>query len=144
MDGVIRLLDTLTGGNLLLWKVIATTLVFLLAGLQVLLAGRFWNAGPFGGQGAARAHRAAGRLALLLAVGVAVACLAGPAGPTSPVRVLLHSVFGSLVFIVLFVKFTLLRVLRTGDRWLPLVGTSLFLVFGAIWATSVADYVARG
>jgi hypothetical protein len=36
-----------------------------------------------------------------------------------------------------------LRVLRGGGRLLPWLGTSLFLSFAAIWATSVADYVAR-
>jgi uncharacterized protein DUF6529 len=143
---VIRVLNALTGGNLLLWKVIGATVVLLLAGVQVFLAARFWEvigfAGLAGGT-AARIHRILGRVALALAVLIALACVAGPAGPISPPRVLLHSVFGILVFVILGIKFLLLRVLRTGDRFLPLVGSALFLTFGAIWATSVADYVAR-
>ena len=141
---IIGLLNDLTGGNLLLWKVVGASLVLLLAGLQVLLAARFWGATtfpPLTVAGAARWHRIVGRAALLVAVVVAISCIAGPAGPTSPTRVLLHSVFGTLVFLILAAKFALIRVLRSGDRLLPWIGTSLFLVFGAIWATSVADYV---
>jgi len=39
------------------------------------------------------------------------------------------------------VKFLILRVVKGGDKALPIAGVSLFLVFAAIWATSVADYV---
>jgi Family of unknown function (DUF6529) len=141
---IIGLLNDLTGGNLLLWKVIGTTLVLLLAGLQVLLAARFWGATsvPSMAPGAAaRFHRIAGRATLVIAVLVAVSCIAGPAGPTSPTRVLLHSVFGTLVFLILAAKFALIRVLHGGDHLLPWIGTALFLAFGGIWATSVADYV---
>ena len=141
---IIGLLNDLTGGNLLLWKVVGASLVLLLAGLQVLLAARFWgvtSVPPVTVGAAARWHRIVGRAALLVALVVAISCIAGPAGPTSPTRVLLHSIFGSLVFLILAAKFALIRVLRSGDRLLPWIGTSLFLVFGAIWATSVADYV---
>jgi uncharacterized protein DUF6529 len=137
----------LTGGNLLLWKVIATTVVFALAGLQVFMAARFWgvNERPRISSGAAsRIHRLNGRIALPLAVVVALTCLAGPAGPTSPTRVLLHSLFGTALFVVLVAKFTLLRVLRRGDRWLPYLGSALFLIFGGLWATSVFQYVTGG
>ena len=141
---VIGLLNDLTGNNLLLWKVVGSTAVFCLAGVQVLLAARLWGVTPFpsiGSAAAARAHRIVGRTALLVAVLVAVSCVAGPAGPTSPTRVLLHSVFGTLVFVILAAKFALLRVLRRGDDLLPWIGTALFLTFAGIWATSVADYV---
>jgi hypothetical protein len=90
---------------------------------------------------ASRAHRLNGRVTLLLAVAVAFTCLAGPAGPLSPVRVLLHSVFGSLVFAVLAAKYAVLKLARQADRYLPWLGGALFLLFGAIWATSVADFV---
>jgi hypothetical protein len=141
---IIGFLNDVTGNELLLWKVIATTAVFLLAGFQVLLAARFWQVSPFpniSGGAAARLHRVSGRIALVLAVIVAISCVAGPAGPTSPTRVLLHSIFGTLAFVVLIAKFLILKVLKTGDKALPFVGSALFLVFAAIWATSVADYV---
>jgi hypothetical protein len=142
---IVGFLNDVTGGQLLLWKVIATTTVFALAGLQVLLAARFYNATtvpPISGKSAAAAHRFSGRIAIVLAVIVAISCIAGPAGPTTPTRVLLHSVFGTLAFVVLIAKFMILRVMKKGDKALPFVGVSLFLVFGAIWATTVADYVS--
>jgi hypothetical protein len=142
---IIGFLNDVTGGELLLWKVIATTVVFALAGLQVLMAARFYGATTVPGvspKSAAAVHRASGRIALVLAVIVAISCIAGPAGPTEPTRVLLHSVFGTLVLVVLVVKFLILRVLKGGDKALPFVGVTLFLTFGAIWATTVADYVS--
>lgn len=141
---IIGLLNDVTGGELLLWKVIATTIVFALAGVQVITAARFWGVVTLpgiSGKSAAAVHRTSGRIALLLAVIVTISCIAGPAGPTTPTRVLLHSIFGTLVFAVLIVKFLILKVLKKGDKALPFVGASLFLVFGAIWATTVADYV---
>jgi hypothetical protein len=141
---VVKLLDDLTGGQLLLWKVVAASLVFAMAGTQVLLAARFYAAStvpPVSAVTATRAHRLNGRLTVTLAVLVAFTCLAGPAGPLSPVRVLLHSVFGTLVFALLSCKYTVLKVWPAGGRFLPWIGSGLFLCFGAIWATSVADYL---
>lgn len=143
---IVGLLNDITGGNLLFWKVVAATIVFMLAGTQVLLAARLWRSStfpPVSPEGAAKAHVWIGRVTLVLAILVAISCIAGPAGPLSPTRVLLHSVFGTLVLVVLITKFVVLRVLRRGYGVLPYVGTTLFLVFGLIWATSVADYVAR-
>ena len=142
---VIKTLNDITNGNLLLWKVILATIVIALAGLQVAMAAGFYEVASLPGIGpgtAARVHRISGRIALILAVVVAYTCLAGPAGPTSPTRVVLHSVFGTLVFVLLAVKFSLLKLTRAGGRAIPYVGIALFLTFGAIWATSVADYVA--
>jgi hypothetical protein len=141
---VVEFLNDITGNNLLLWKVVLTTIVFALAGVQVFFAARFWNVStfpPVSPGTAARVHRISGRLALLLGTLVAFSCLAGPAGPTSPTRVLLHSIFGTLVFVILTAKFAVLKLLRTGDGALPFIGSALFLTFAAIWATSVADYV---
>jgi hypothetical protein len=142
---IVKFLNDATGGNLLLWKAIIAAAVFALAGLQVALAAQLWGrAGilPIGPPAAATAHRWNGRLTLTLAVLVAFTCLAGPAGPLSPRRVLLHSIFGIAVFAALAVKFALLKLTAKGQRALPYVGVSLFILFGAIWATSVADYVA--
>ena len=142
---MIKFLNDITGGQLLLWKVVITTIVFALAGLQVAMAARFWGR-PFlvslSPGTAVRVHRMSGRLALTLGVLVALTCIVGPAGPLSPTRVALHSVFGILVFTVLAAKFLVLKVLRTGGNLLPFIGSALFLAFGAIWATTVADYVA--
>ena len=141
---VIELLNDLTGGQLLLWKVLLTSVIFACAGLQVLLAARFYEAAtvpPISTGTAARTHRLNGKLTITLAVVVALSCLVGPAGPTSPTRVLLHSVFGSLVFVLLAAKYTALKLRPSWGRYLPWIGSGLFLTFAAIWATSVADYV---
>lgn len=142
---IVRFMNDITGNNLLLWKVVLATVVFGLAGLQVALASRFYGVStfpPISGGAAARLHRYGGRVAVLLGVLVGFSCVVGPAGPISPTRVLLHSLFGILVFVVLTAKFAVLRIVRKGDKLLPLLGSLLFLAFGAIWATSVADYVA--
>jgi hypothetical protein len=142
---MIKFLNDITGGQLLLWKVVITSIVFALAGLQVAMAARFWGRPILVSMSpgtAVRVHRMSGRLALTLGVLVALTCIVGPAGPLSPTRVALHSVFGVLVFTVLAAKFLVLKVLRQGDDVLPLIGSVLFLTFGAIWATTVADYVA--
>jgi hypothetical protein len=142
---MINFLNDITGGHLLLWKVVLTSIVFALAGLQVVMAAGFWGHPVLAGVNpgtAVRVHRMSGRLALTLGVLVALTCIVGPAGPLSPTRVALHSFFGILVFTVLAVKFLLIKVLRQGDSVLPLIGSLLFLTFGAIWATTVADYVS--
>ena len=139
-----QLLDDLSGGNLLLLKVLLTSAVFTSAGLQVFLAARFYEAStipPVSAGTASRVHRVNGRATIALAVLVGFTCLAGPAGPLSPTRVLLHSVFGSLVFALLAFKYAVLKLARGADRFLPAIGTGLFLSFAAIWATSVADYI---
>jgi hypothetical protein len=41
---VVELLNDLTDGQLLLWKVLLTSVIFACAGLQVLLAARFYEA----------------------------------------------------------------------------------------------------
>lgn len=94
-------------------------------------------------ESAATAHRWNGRLVLVGAVLVGFTCLVGPAGATSPTRVVLHSVFGSILFVVLIAKFALLKLVRSGGRYLPITGSALFVSFLAIWATSVADYISR-
>jgi uncharacterized protein DUF6529 len=142
---MIKFLNDVNGGNLLLWKVVLMTIVFALAGLQVAMAARFWGrplAVAISPGTAVRVHRYSGRLALTLAVLVALTCVVGPAGPLTPARVAWHSILGIFVFIVLTVKFLLIKVLRQGDNVLPLIGSVLFLTFGALWITTVADYVS--
>ena len=49
----IGFLNRVTGHQLLLWKVIATSIVFVLAGLQVLMAARFYDKTSFPASAAA-------------------------------------------------------------------------------------------
>src|SRR5436305_13816075 len=107
---MINFLNDVTGGHLLLWKVVLTSIVFALAGLQVAMAARFWGR-PFlvalSPGTAVRVHRTSGRLALTLGVLVALTCIVGPAGPLSPPRVALHSICGIVEFTLLTLKFRL-------------------------------------
>jgi hypothetical protein len=142
---MIKILNDATNGHLLLWKVVLTSIVVALAGVQVAAAARFFGRPSVLAVSpgtAVKVHRTSGRLALTLGVIVALTCIVGPAGPLSPTRVLLHSIFGILVFVILTAKFLVLKVLRNGGNALPLIGSALFLAFMGIWATSVADYVA--
>jgi hypothetical protein len=143
---LIGFLNDVTGGNLLLWKVIAATFVLALAGLQVFFASRLWDESlPARRRDTmSRLHRVNGRVTLVAAVAVAVSCLAGPAGPTSPARVLYHSILGTSLFVLLIAKFAILRVLNRGFKALPILGIGIFLVFGGLWATSVFDFVTGG
>jgi hypothetical protein len=141
---IIGFLNDLTGNNLLFWKVVAATIVFGGAGTQVFLAARLWKVSGVprvSEEAASTAHRWLGRVTLFLGIAVAISCIAGPAGPTSPSRVLFHSIFGTIVLVVIAAKFMILRVVQKGYNLLPYVGTALFLIFGALWATSVFDYV---
>jgi hypothetical protein len=45
----IKFLNDVTGGHLLAWKVVATSVIFALAGMQVVLAARFWAVTAFPG-----------------------------------------------------------------------------------------------
>jgi hypothetical protein len=84
---VIKLLNDLTGGQLLLWKALLTSVIFACAGFQVLLAARFYEAStvpPISTGAAARTHRLNGKLTVTLAVVVGLSCLVGPAGPNLP------------------------------------------------------------
>ena len=137
-------LNDLTGGQLLAWKVAVTSFVFALGGLQVAMAASFWGVGglQISPQTAVVVHRWGGRVLLVGAVAVALACLLGPAGNTSPTRVVLHSIFGSVLFAALVAKFVLLKFARSGQSWLPAAGILVFVSVFAVWATSVGDYVS--
>src|SRR5439155_2339716 len=68
---IIGFLNNLTGGNLLLWKVVAATVVFLLAGGQVFLAARMYRHStvpPISPTTASSVHRWLGRITLTLAI----------------------------------------------------------------------------
>ena len=137
-------LNDVTGGNLLGWKVVVATAVFAMAGFQVALAARFWGVGGLAikPEVAVKMHRWNGRILLFGAVVVALACLVGPAGSTSPTRAVLHSIFGTVLFLALIAKLTLLKLTKKYQGLIPMAGILLFVSFLAVWATSVADYVA--
>ena len=140
-----QFLVDVTGDNLLAWKTAVASVVVALASLQVAVAARFWRGGglPVDSTTARSIHLWNGRVLLGLTVVVAYGCLFGPAGPTSPLRVLLHSVLGTTLFVLLAAKVAAvhLEVERLSDR-LPLIGGLLFTNYVLVWALSALDYVA--
>jgi hypothetical protein len=135
-------LDDLTHGHLFGWKSAVATLIIVLAALQVGLAARFWGAGGLRVSPAVATtwHRWNGRAVLVLTLVVGYVCLLGPAGPVSPVRILLHTVLGAVLFALLAAKLLAVRS-STGASRLPALGMALFGVYVLLWATSVADFV---
>lgn len=149
-----ELLRDLTGGNVAAAKVILSTVVMALATYQVFLMavgyGRlrlpFLGAGP-----AARAHRAVGDSIVVLAAVVALMCVVnfggysavGDAGPSQRGRVAVHVVAATSVLALLALKVMVVRAWRRWDRFLPLIGLSLFVAFALVWATSALDYLRR-
>ena len=74
------------------------------------LLGRPWASDR--GATASVVHRWNGRTLLVLSLVLGYVCLLTEAGPTDPLRILLHSVFGGTLFVLLGAKLTVLHVVR--------------------------------
>jgi hypothetical protein len=140
---VVNFFDDLTNGHLLAWKASVASLIVVLAALQVALAGRFWaeRGLPIAPTTAATVHRWNGRVLLVLSLLLGYVCLLTQAGPTDPLRILLHSIFGGTLFVLLGVKLAVLHVVRGRRAWLPTVGVALFANYVVLWFLSAFDYV---
>ncbi len=133
--------NDVTDKHLLGWKTAIASVVLIQAAAQVLLAGRFWRSRglPISATTAARIHRWNGRTLLVLSLLIAYACLLVQAGPTSPTRILLHSIAGGLLFVLLAGKLTAIHLSdRVGP--LPMWGLALFADYVAIWLLSAYDF----
>lgn len=140
---VVTFFNDLTDGHLLAWKASVASLILVLAALQVALAGRFWaeRGLPVAPQTAAAVHRWNGRALLVLSLVLGYVCLLTQAGPTDPLRILLHSILGGTLFVLLGAKLTILHVVRGRRAWLPALGIALFVNYVALWVLSALDYV---
>ena len=140
---IVKFFNDLTDGHLLAWKTSVASLVVVLAALQVALAGRFWAGRglPLPPATASAVHRWNGRALLVLTLALGYVCLLTQAGPTDPLRILLHSMFGATLFVLLGAKLTVLHVVRGRRSWLPWLGTGLFVNYVALWLLSAVDYV---
>ena len=140
---VVTFFNDLTDGHLLAWKTSLASLIVVLAVLQVALAGRFWaeRGLPLAPETAATVHRWNGRVLLVLSLLLGYVCLLTQAGPTDPVRILLHSILGGTLFVLLGAKLTVLHVVRGRRAWLPALGIALFVNYVALWVLSAVDYV---
>jgi hypothetical protein len=139
---VVGFFDDLTNGHLLAWKTSVASLVVVLAALQVALAGRFWTGRglPVSPAVATSLHRWNGRVLIVLSLVVGYVCLLVQAGPTSPVRILLHSIFGATLFVLLGAKMAVLHVVRNRRELMPILGIALFANYVLLWLVSAVDY----
>lgn len=142
---IVRFFNDLTSGHLLAWKSSVASLVVVLAALQVALAGRFWAGRglPIAAATASAVHRWNGRALLVLSLLLGYVCLLTQAGPTDPLRILLHSVLGGTLFVLLGAKMAVLHVVRGRQSWLPWLGIALFFNYAALWVLSAVDYVTN-
>ena len=84
-----------------------------------------------------KVHRIGGRLIIVLAALIAFFCMVDVGAPSNPIRVLVHVIAGSTAFVLLGVKFALIR-------WRPYlaydtapwIGRVVAVAFVAIWITS--------
>ena len=136
-----NLIEELTRGNPTEVKVVLASVALALAVYQLVLIAvgygkvrpRFLDAGP-----AAKAHRASGDAIAVLLVVVAVMC-AGYFGFEDDAS--LHIAAGIGVLAVLAVKVAVLRRFHGAGRFLPVLGTSLFLLLVLTWLTSAGSFL---
>ncbi len=88
-----------------------------------------------------RVHRWGGRIAVVLAAIIAFFCMTDIGAPSSPLRVAVHAVAGSIAFALLAVKFGLIR-FRPSLAYdtAPWIGRIVAICFVAIWITSAWAY----
>ena len=137
------LIDDLTRGNVTEVKVVLASAILALAVYQMVLAAvsygklrpRFLEAGP-----ATWAHRALRDAILVLAVLVAVACIAYYGFEEGGA----HAVFGCLVLGALAAKVLAVRIGGSSSPLLPWIGVALFALLAATWLTSAGDFLGVG
>jgi hypothetical protein len=151
-----RTLTTLGFTDLVHMKAWLTTAALVLAAGQVLSALRLY--GRLGGRqrGSSgpraepapvwvhRLHRSGGALAVLLTLPVAFQCAWSLGFGTYSLRVLVHSVLGSVLYGVFVAKMLALRVRRPPGWLIPWLGGSLVLAFVGLWLTSSLWFFTHG
>ena len=111
-----------------------TTVAAVLAVVQLLTAGRMYDAAASGRTHAV--HRWSGRIAVLATVPVAVHCLYALGFQGGSPRVLVHSLLGCVLYGAFVVKMLVLT-RRDRPRWIvPVVGGVLFAAVIGLWLTS--------
>ena len=137
------LVADLTRGNVTEVKVVLASVVAALAVYQVVLMAVGYGKlrPPFlGAAEASFAHRAAGDGIVAVTVVVAVMCLSFFELGEGVV----HAVAGALLLAVVALKIIVLRWWRTMDRFLPLLGISVLVLFALTWAGSAGDFLIGG
>ena len=138
-----RLIDEVTRGNVTEVKVVLATVILALALYQLLLAAIAygWVRLPFLESATVSwTHRASGDAIVVLAILVAVACLSYYGFEDGGA----HAVFGSVLLGLLAIKILAVRAGGRLSRLLPLVGGSIFVLFGLTWLSSAGDFLGVG
>jgi len=98
-----------------------------------------------GAEAASRAHRAIGDTAVPITVVVAVLCLSGyeigDAIEHAGTRVAVHVVAASLLLVALVLKIIAVRVGGRMSRLLPVLGSTLFVLFALTFASTVPFFL---
>jgi plastocyanin len=121
------------------FKVTLATAVLLLAATQLVTAAVFygWVRPPWPSADAATfVHRWSGRGLLVAAALVTVYCVKDIGPQAEPVRVALHSMAGSAVFLVVAAKLLILRGVPRLSGLVPVLGATAAVLFVALWLTS--------
>lgn len=139
MEGVV---EELTRGNVTEVKVILASVALALGVYQlVLIAVGYGKVRPpfLAPRAASFAHRASGDVIAVLLVVVAVMCISyfGLEDEAT-----LHVVSGIALLAVLALKITVVRHWHALGRFLPVLGTLLFVLLALTWATSAGDLLA--
>lgn len=142
MEDLVR---ELTNGNAIEVKVVLASVALALAVYQlgVIAVGYGAIRLPFLAPGVAfRAHRAVGDVILVLVVVVSVMCLARFGVEGERDLGTLHAVSAVTFMAALAAKVVLIRTHR-GSRFLPFLGTGVFMLLGATWITSAGWMLLR-
>ncbi|MEA2269177.1 MAG: hypothetical protein QOD55_544 [Solirubrobacteraceae bacterium] len=139
-----QLVEDLTRGNVTEVKVVLASIAAALAVYQVILitVGYGKVRLPFVSAGAASwTHRASGDAILVLVAAVALGCL-GYYGLEDDGAV--HAVTGAALIAVLAVKVAVIRWWHGLSRFLPVLGTLVFVLLAVTWFTSAGHFLADG
>jgi Family of unknown function (DUF6529) len=136
------LVESLTRGNVTEVKVLLASVVLALAGYQLFLIAVGYGKLrlPFlAWQPASAAHRAAGDAILVLIVVTAIMCISYFGFEDDQV---LHIVAAISLLAVLALKVTIIRRWHAMNRFLPVLGLSVFVLIVVTWASSAGSFLA--
>jgi hypothetical protein len=125
-------------------KVWFATVALFFAVVQVSSA--LWlygKVGPRAPEWLGSAHRISGRLAFLFSLPVVYHCLWSLGFQSTDTRVLLHSVFGCLVYGAFAAKVLIVRTPRAPGWALPVAGSLMFTTLVVVWLTSALWFIDR-
>jgi hypothetical protein len=125
-------------------KVWFATVALFFAVVQVSSA--LWlygKAGPPAPSWLGSAHRISGRLAFLFSLPVVYHCLWSLGFQSTDTRVLVHSIFGCLVYGAFAAKVLIVRTPRAPGWALPIAGSLMFTTLVVVWLTSALWFIDK-